>query len=111
MAAVAQVTKMGLVFVLDRRTGKPVCPVEERSVPASPVAGETAWPTQPIPAAPPAPSRPSITREGLSRVTPESARECAALVDQLQHGPVYTPDGVDLTPALPRTPGGAAPSG
>jgi quinoprotein glucose dehydrogenase len=111
MAAVAQVTKMGLVFVLDRSTGKPIFPVEERPVPPSPVAGETTWPTQPIPAAPPALSRQSITREGLSRVTPESARECSALFDQLKHGPVYTPYGVDLTLVLPGTLGGATWSG
>lgn len=111
IAAVAQVTKMGLVFVLDRRTGKPVFPVQERPVPQSPVAGETTWPTQPIPAAPPPLSRQSITREGLSRVTPESARECAALFDQLKHGPAYTPYGVDLTLVLPGTLGGATWSG
>jgi quinoprotein glucose dehydrogenase len=110
-AAVAQVTKMGLVFVLDRKTGKPVFPVEERAVPRSPVAGETTWPTQPIPAAPPPLSRQEIAREGLSRVTAESARECAALFDQLKRGPAYTPYGVDLTLVLPGTLGGATWSG
>jgi quinoprotein glucose dehydrogenase len=111
IAAVVQVTKMGLVFVLDRRTGQPVFPVEERPVPPSRVAGETTWPTQPIPAAPPALSRQSITREELSRVTPESARECSALFDQLKRGPVYTPYGVDPTLVLPGTLGGATWSG
>ena len=102
---------MGLVFVLDRSTGKPVFPVEERPAPPSPVAGDATWPTQPIPVAPPALSRQSITREGLSRVTPEAARECSALFDQLKHGPVYTPYGVDLTLVLPGTLGGATWSG
>lgn len=41
-------TKTGMVFVLDRLTGEPLTPVEERSVPASDVAGETAAPTQPF---------------------------------------------------------------
>jgi len=45
--AVAQVTKMGFVFVFDRQTGKPLFPVEERPVPKSEVPGEAAWPTQP----------------------------------------------------------------
>jgi quinoprotein glucose dehydrogenase len=45
-------TKMGLVFVLDRMTGKPVFPVEERPVPASTVKGESSWPTQPFPLLP-----------------------------------------------------------
>ncbi len=45
-------TKMGLIFVLDRLTGKPVFPVEEKAVPASEVKGEQAWPTQPFPVLP-----------------------------------------------------------
>lgn len=111
IAAVAQVTKMGLVFVFDRSTGTPVFPVEERPVPRSPVAGESTWATQPFPTAPPALSRQSVTRGGLNRVTPESARECAALFDQLKHGPAYIPYGVDLTLVLPGTLGGATWSG
>jgi quinoprotein glucose dehydrogenase len=111
IAAVAQVTKMGLVFVFDRTTGTPVFPVEERPVPRSPVAGESSWATQPFPVAPPALSRQSVTRGGLNRVTPESARECAALFDQAKHGPAYIPYGVDLTLVLPGTLGGATWSG
>ena len=49
MPAVVALTKMGLVFVLDRRTGKPLFPTPERSVPASTVPGEKLSPTQPIP--------------------------------------------------------------
>ena len=46
--AVAITTKMGRIFVLDRRTGAPLLPVEERPVPPSDVPGEPAWPTQPF---------------------------------------------------------------
>ena len=46
---VIQPTKQGLVFVLDRETGKPVLPVEERAVPQGGVAGEKLSPTQPFP--------------------------------------------------------------
>jgi quinoprotein glucose dehydrogenase len=48
--ALAQVTKQGFVFVLDRRDGTPLLPVRERAVPASTIPGEQAWPTQPFPA-------------------------------------------------------------
>ena len=41
--------KTGFVYVLDRDTGKPVWPVEERPVPQSDVPGETTSPTQPFP--------------------------------------------------------------
>src|SRR5207237_4642893 len=50
--ALAQPTKMGFLFVLDRENGEPLFPVEERRVPASDVAGEEAWPTQPFPTLP-----------------------------------------------------------
>jgi quinoprotein glucose dehydrogenase len=46
-AALVQATKQGFLFVLDRRTGEPIFPIEERPVPASDVPGEAASPTQP----------------------------------------------------------------
>src|SRR5206468_5051791 len=51
--AVAQVTKTGFVFVLDRESGAPLFPVEERPVPRSDVPGEQSSPTQPFPVKPP----------------------------------------------------------
>ena len=104
---VAQVTKMGFVFVLDRLTGKPLFPVEERSVAQSVIPGEATWPTQPFPLKPPALSRQGpITRADLSTVTPESARFCAELFDSLQSGPLFTPVGVELTLTFPGSLGG-----
>ncbi len=47
--AVVQVTKMGLIFVFDRVTGKPVWPIEERAVPQTDVPGEQTSRTQPLP--------------------------------------------------------------
>ena len=49
---VTQMTKQGLTFVFDRRTGEPVWPIEERPVPASDIPGEQASPTQPFPTLP-----------------------------------------------------------
>jgi quinoprotein glucose dehydrogenase len=46
---VAQVTKTGLVFVLDRGTGEPFLPIEERTVPQGAIDGESLSPTQPFP--------------------------------------------------------------
>ena len=47
--AVAQVTTMGLVFLFDRVSGKPLFPIEERPAPQSEVPGEVTSPTQPAP--------------------------------------------------------------
>ncbi len=46
---VVQATKQGFIFVLDRKTGVPIWPVEERPVPQSDVPGEKTSPTQPFP--------------------------------------------------------------
>jgi quinoprotein glucose dehydrogenase len=46
--ALVQSTKTGNIFVLDRRTGKPVIPVEERRVPGNAAPGDFVSPTQPF---------------------------------------------------------------
>jgi quinoprotein glucose dehydrogenase len=51
--AIAVTTKMGMIFLFDRRTGQPLVPVEERPVPQSDVPGEQSWPTQPFQNIPP----------------------------------------------------------
>jgi membrane-bound PQQ-dependent dehydrogenase (glucose/quinate/shikimate family) len=109
--AVVQVTKMGLVFVFHRLTGKPLFPVEERAVPQSSAPGEAAWPTQPIPQKPPALSRSSFTRDDLTQVTPESHQYCSELFDTLTTQGRYTPWGLKPTLVFPGTLGGATWSG
>ena len=46
--ALVQATKQGFLFVLDRRTGEPLFPIEERPVPQSTAEGEVTAPTQPF---------------------------------------------------------------
>jgi quinoprotein glucose dehydrogenase len=77
--AVAQITKMGLLFVFDRVTGKPLFDIEERPVPPSNVPGEQAWPTQPFPSLPPL-ARQTFTRDDLTNVTPETRKECLGII-------------------------------
>jgi len=107
--AVAQVTKMGFVFILDRLTGKPLFPVEERRVPESNVPGEVAWSTQPFPVQPPPLVRQSVNDADIR--TSESNRYCAELFHSLQNHGMYTPYGVELTLVMPGTLGGGNWSG
>jgi glucose dehydrogenase len=96
--AVAQVTKMGgMVFVLDRLTGKPLYPVEERKVPLSKVPGEVSAPTQPFPTKPAPWSRLGMTRADITTVTPESNAFCTEWWDKerMSNGGPYTPYGSD----------------
>ncbi len=79
--AVAQVTKTGYVFVLDRRTGTPLFPVEERPVPGGAIEGEFPSPTEPVPAAPPPFTRSGPTESMLTTRTPEAH---AAVLEQFR---------------------------
>ncbi len=83
--ALAQVTKQGFVFVLDRVTGKPVWPIEERPVPASTVPGEKASPTQPIPTKPPPFERQGLQDDDLIDFTPELRAEALEIIKQVRH--------------------------
>ena len=104
--AVAQMTKQGLLFILDRTTGKPVFGVEERPVPRSHNPGETAWPTQPFPVKPEPLSRMGMTREEVSKISPETEKSCQAQFDSLvQEGP-FTPYGILPTLVFPSSEGG-----
>jgi glucose dehydrogenase len=112
VAAVVQVTKMGLVFVFERTTGLPLFPLEERPVPPSDVPGEVVARTQPFPVKPlPLSRHTALRRDELTRVTPESRRECEAMFDAVKSGGIYSPPGRAVTLWFPGTMGGATWSG
>ena len=71
--AVAQVTKMGHLFLLDRETGKPLFQVEERPVRPSTLEGEKAWPTQPFPTRPPAYAVHGFDEDHITDLNPEAS--------------------------------------
>jgi quinoprotein glucose dehydrogenase len=83
--AIAHVGKSALFYVLDRETGEPLLPVEERAVPVGDVPGEYYHPTQPIPVVTPPLSRVSMTYDDIvdaEDTTPEHARACRAMWDK-----------------------------
>jgi glucose dehydrogenase len=96
--AVVQVTKMGgMLFILDRLTGKPIDDVEERKVPISAVPGEKGAPTQPFPTKPAPWARLGMTKADLTTVTPESNKFCTEWWERekmYNDGP-YTPYGAN----------------
>lgn len=91
---VVALSKPGLMFFLDRETGKPVYPVEERPVPQSDVPGEQTWPTQPFPLKPPPLARNSVKPDEIFTGEPEHEKFCREMVDKIggihNYGP-YTP--------------------
>ncbi|HSG05150.1 MAG TPA: PQQ-binding-like beta-propeller repeat protein, partial [Nitrospiria bacterium] len=86
--ALAQGTKHGWVFVLDRVTGRPLWPIEERPVPASDLVGEQAWPTQPFPTRPPPLMRQYYTEEDASNISPETHQ---LTLDRIKASPNFGP--------------------
>jgi quinoprotein glucose dehydrogenase len=89
--AVAQPTKQAFLYVLDRVTGRPIWPMEERSVEQSTVPGEKASPTQPFPTKPPAYDRQGFLPGYLIDFTPELKAEALKVVSRYKIGPIFTP--------------------
>jgi len=103
---VAQTTKTGLVFVLDRDTGAPVIPVEERPVPQGGAPGEALSPTQPFPVAPPPLVPNTIDPKDAFGVTWFDKRACEKAIRSLRAEGLYTPPTEQGTLFLPFTGGG-----
>lgn len=89
--ALAQITKSGHVFILNRETGKPLFPIEERPVPPSDLIGESAWPTQPFPVKPPPFSRQAVTEKDLATRSPEVYDYAKSIWEKSRKGNPYIP--------------------
>jgi len=104
---VAQVTKTGLVFVLDRDTGEPFLPVEERPVPQGGAAGEALSPTQPFPVLTPPLVPNTVDADDAFGITWFDRRQCRNLLASSRAEGLYTPPSEGGTILLPFTGGGA----
>ena len=104
---VLQATKSGQLFVLDRDTGVPVFPVEERAVPASSIYGEQASRTQPFNTVIPALSPQSFDTMTVFGSTPAAREACLAQIRPLRNEGVFTPPSLQGTLVMPSNVGGA----
>ena len=104
-----QPTKQGWLFVLDRRTGEPVWPIEEVAVPPSDVPGEKASPTQPIPSWPLPYTRMSFTPDDINPLLPEQDQQkLRELFENSRWGEgPYVPPSIRGTISFPGANGGA----
>ena len=89
--AIAQPGKQAFLYVLDRVSGEPVWPIEERPVPQSDVPGEQTSPTQPFPTKPPAYMRQGSSVDDLIDFTPELRAEALEVAAKYTLGPMFTP--------------------
>lgn len=105
--ALVQSTKMGLVFVLDRETGKPLFPVEERPVPTDGAgAGEVVSQTQPFPRIPIL-VRHEISAEDAWGVTPWDRGQCRETIESYRFDGMYTPPSEQGSIMYPGNAGGS----
>ena len=104
--AVAQITKYGYVYVLDRKTGNPVFPVAYRKAPPSDVDGEQLAEQQPYPTKPPAFTRQGFTEDIITTRTPEAHAAVLAQFRKMNHG-FLTPPSFQGTIVFPGFDGGA----
>ena len=110
---VAQPTKQAWLYVLDRVTGQPIWPLEERPVEQSNVPGEKTSPTQRFVTKPPPFDRQGVSIDDLIDFTPELRAEAVKFVARYKIGPIFTPivvsqwDGPFATLMLPNATGGA----
>jgi len=104
--AVVQNTKFGRVFVLDRETGVPLFPIEERPVPASDIPGEKAWPTQPVPMKPPPYTRQAFTADDVTNISPEARQYALEVLKKLRSGNEWLPPSLQGGIEFPGLDGG-----
>ena len=111
--ALAQPTKTAFLFVLNRETGQPIWPIEEKAVPQSEVPGEKTSATQPFPTRPAPFDRQGVSIDDLIDFTPQLRAEALEAIKNYKIGPLYTPAGLAKTGApqgtlmLPSDVGGA----
>ncbi len=104
--AVAQITKTGFIFLLDRETGEPLFPVEERTVPASDLEGEKTWPTQPVPVQPPPFVRQTFKEENATNISQESHAKVLERLRKVRTGQPFIPPSREGTVIFPGFDGG-----
>jgi quinoprotein glucose dehydrogenase len=111
VAAAAQITKQGFVFLLDRVTGTPLFEIVERGVPGSDLPGERAAETQPVPARPPPFARQGFSADDITNLSSEARESVRAKLKDVRLGAIYTPPTLQGTVYSPGTIGGGNWSG
>ena len=104
--AVAQITKTGHVFVLDRVTGEPLFPMTEEDVPPSDLRGEVAWQSQPVPVLPKPFARQIFREEDITDISPESHQAVLERFRTIRTGSRWDPPSTQGTLIFPGFDGG-----
>jgi quinoprotein glucose dehydrogenase len=106
VSVVIQGNKTGFLYVLDRDTGKPIFPVEERAVPQSDIPGEKASPTQPFPLFPPPLAPQHFSIADVWGPTQADRDACREAIGKLRNEGIFTPPSLRGSLAVPGNLGG-----
>ena len=104
---VAQVSKVGFLYVFNRKTGEPLWPIEERPVPASDLDGEQAAKTQPFPTWPPPFEMQGVGQDDLIDLTPQLRERAKEKLAGIRTGGLFLPASTEGSLAVPGWGGGA----
>jgi quinoprotein glucose dehydrogenase len=104
--AVAQTSKMGFIYVLDRTTGESLFEIKEKPVPPSDVPGEKTAETQPYPVAPPPLVPQSMSEENITNISKEARQYILDTLRKMRYGSMYTPPSLQGTVYAPGLHGG-----
>lgn len=105
--AVAQPTKLGHLFILDRLSGEPIFPIEEKPVPKSAIPGEVSWPTQPFPPSSLRYAQQRFTAEQATDRTPEAKAYILNKLKPMETGDPFLPPSFTGAVTLPQFNGGS----
>ncbi|MEO5924226.1 MAG: PQQ-binding-like beta-propeller repeat protein [Bryobacteraceae bacterium] len=104
---VAVTSKTGWLYVLDRATGEPIWPVEERPFPKSDMPGEQSWPTQPVPTKPEPYIKHTFTVDDISPyLAPDEAETLRKRLAAAVNLGIFTPISYKDTVHVPTSNGG-----
>jgi quinoprotein glucose dehydrogenase len=106
--AIAIASKSGLLYILDRTSGRPLIPIDERPVPQSDVAGEASSRTQPFPAAPAPLARTRLSADEAWGATDEDRAWCRDVIGRLRSDGLFTPPSERGSLVMPGNIGGVA---
>lgn len=104
--ALAQTTKMGHVFLLNRETGEPIFPVEDKPVPQGAIFGDYTAPTQPFPTKPKSLMNLDFNEDDIWGLTPFDRGACRKKFKELKYEGIYTPSSEEGSIHFPGSFGG-----
>lgn len=104
--AVAQITKTGHVFVLNRDNGTSLFPIEQRAMPRASLEGDVTADSQAFPVLPPAFARQTLTEDELTDRTPEAHATALKIFHEYKTTHPFDPPNTKGTIIFPGVDGG-----